>query len=342
MEPSIVRELSTRHAHKKRQPAEIPSIMLAAAIDRFGGPETLTVRSLPVPRMGPREVLIALDTAGVGPWDLEIREGLIPSIKPHFPMILGVDGAGVVTARGSRVRRLKPGDKVYSYSWANPKGGFYAEYVVVPADKVSHIPKLLDLEHAGAIATTGLTALQGIDDALRLKRGETIIIHGASGGVGTLAIQFAKLRGARVLATASGIDGLELVREMGADAAVDSRHEDIADAAHQIAPNGVDAVLALAGGDALERALDATRRDGRLAYPNGIDPEPKKRRGIKVIPYDGISGAREFERLNRAVTAATLKVPIAEQFPLTAAAKAHQRLAEGHVLGKTVLRTQAP
>lgn len=99
-----------------------------------------------------------------------------------------------MAARGSRVRHLKTDDEVYSYSWANRKGGFYAEYVVVPADKVGHVPKHLDLDHAGAIATTGLTALQGIDDALRLKRGETIIIHGASGGVGTLAIQFAKLR----------------------------------------------------------------------------------------------------------------------------------------------------
>jgi NADPH:quinone reductase-like Zn-dependent oxidoreductase len=240
------------------------------------------------------------------------------------------------------VRRFKAGDKVYSYSWDNPKGGFYAEYVVVPADKVGQIPKTLDLEHAGAIATTGLTALQGIDDALRLKRGETIIIHGASGGVGTLAIQFAKLRGARVLATASGIDGLELVREMGADVAVDSRHEDIAEAAHRIAPSGVDAVLALAGGDALERAIEALHHHGRLAYPNGINPKPTRRRGIKVIPYDGVSGVREFERLNRAVTEAKLRVPIAERFPLTAAAKAHERLAEGHVLGKTVLKTRNP
>ena len=123
---------------------------------------------------------------------------------------------------------------------------------------------------AGAIATTGLTALQGIDDALAMKRGETIIIHGASGGVGTLVIQFAKLRGARVLATASGVDGLELVREMVADLAVDSRHEDVAEAARRFAHDGVDAILALAGGDELEHALETLRPGGRLAYPNGI------------------------------------------------------------------------
>jgi NADPH:quinone reductase-like Zn-dependent oxidoreductase len=312
--------------------------MEAAAIDHFGPPEVLILHVLPVSTIDTEEVLIALDTAGVGPWDVDIREGWYPSGKPRFPLVLGVDGAGVVAAVGSRVRRLKVGDKVYSYSWANPKGGFYAEYIAVAAEKVAHIPKRLDLEHAGAIATTGLTALQGIDGALHLKKGESIIIHGGSGGVGTLAIQFAKLRGARVLATGSGLEGVELVREMGADVAIDGKHEDIAEAARRFAPSGVDAILALVGGDALERALDALRRDGRLAYPNGIEPEPEKRRDVKFIPYDAVSGIREFERLNRAVESAKLKVPIAEAFDLVNAAKAHRRLAEGHILGKIVLR----
>jgi NADPH:quinone reductase-like Zn-dependent oxidoreductase len=330
----------SRAKTRGRHTIHIPRTMPAAAIDHFGPPEVLTLHVLPVPAIEAGEVLIALDTAGVGRWDADIREGWYPNGKPHFPLVLGVDGAGIVVASGSRVRRLKVGDKVYSYSWANPKGGFYAEYVAVAANKVARVPKRLDLEHAGAIPTTGLTALQGIDDALHVKKGETVVIHGGSGGVGTLAIQFAKLRGARVLATGSGIDGVELVREMGADAAIDCKHADIAEAARGFAPDGVDAILALAGGDALERALDALRRDGRLAYPNGIEPEPRKRRGVKFIPYDAISGVREFERLNRAVEAAMLKVPIAEAFALVSAAKAHQRLAEGHVLGKIVLRTR--
>jgi NADPH:quinone reductase-like Zn-dependent oxidoreductase len=314
--------------------------MLAAAIDRFGGLDVITIHTLPVPALAPNEVLIALDTAGVGPWDAKIRAGWYPGRKPRFPLVLGTDGAGVVATAGSRVRRLRAGDKVYSYSWFNPKGGFYAQYVAVAADKVARIPKRLDLEHAGAIATTGLTALQGIDDALHVKKGERIIIHGGSGGVGTLAIQFAKLRGARVLATARSMEGLELVRDMGADVAIDARHEDLAEVARSFAPTGVDAVLALAGGDEFENALATLKRDGRVAYPNGIEPEPKKRRGLKFIPYDGIAGVREFQRLNRAVESAKLKIPIAEAFPLAAAAKAHERLDSGPVLGKIVLRIQ--
>jgi NADPH:quinone reductase-like Zn-dependent oxidoreductase len=334
------RDIETRQGEKHA--VHIPHTMVAAAIDRFGGPEVLTLHALPVPRVGPREVLIALDTAGVGPWDLEIREGLLPPRKPHFPLVLGVDGAGVVVAAGSRVRRFKIGDWVYSYSWANPKGGFYAEYVVVAADKVGMVPKRLDLEHAGAIATTGLTALQGIDDHLKVQRGEHVIIHGGSGGVGTLAIQFAKLRRAKVLATATTIEGIELVREIGADMAVDTRHEHLGAAARNFAPDGIDAVLALAGGDPLDDALAMVRRGGRLAYPHGVEPLPPKRRGVKFIGYDAVSGIREFERLNRAVTSAKLKVPISERFPLADAAKAHDHLAAGRVLGKTLLRIRHP
>ena len=334
-------QISRNHpSGHSRHTARIPHTMPAAAIDHFGGPEVLTLHNVPVPSIDEKEVLIGLDTAGVGPWDADIREGWYSGGRPRFPLVLGVDGAGVIAAVGSRVRRLKVGDKVYSYSWANPKGGFYAEYVAVAAEKVAHVPKRLDLEHAGAIATTGLTALQGIDDALRVKKGETVLIHGGSGGVGTLAIQFAKLRGARVIATGSGLEGVELVREMGADLAVDGKRADVAEGARQVAPDGVDAILALVGGDALERALDALRRDGRLAYPNGIEPEPKKRRGLEFITYDATSGIREFERLNRAVEAAKLKVPIAEAFALARANKAHERLAERHVLGKMVLRIQ--
>ena len=328
-----------RRSTRSTEASKIPETMRAAAIDRFGGPNVLSLHTLPVPKVGVGEVLIAVDTAGVGVWDAEIREGSwTPSNRTRFPLVLGTDGSGVVAALGSGVRRFELDDRVYAYAFDNPKGGFYAEYVAVSAKMVAHIPKPLDLLHAGAIPTTGLTALQGIDDALHLKKGETIIINGATGGVGSLAVQFAKLRAARVLATASGEDGLEFARGLGADIAVDRRREDIAAAAREFAPDGVDAVLALAGGDSLERCLDAVRPGGRVAYPNGIDPEPKKRRGIHIIPYDAVPGVREFDRLGRAVEAANLKVPIAGVYALADAAKAHERLAAGHVLGKIVLR----
>ena len=185
---------------------------------------------------------------------------------------------------------------------------------------------------------TALTALQGIDNALRIKQGDTLIIHGASGGVGTLAVQFAKWRGARVFATASGTDGAELVRDLGADEAIDGRQGDITAAIRRFAPDGVDAVFALAGGEPLERCLDALRSDGRLAYPNGVEPEPLKRPGLRVVSYDAVADVGELELLNEAIEATRLRVVIAAEYPLGQAAKAHERLEAGHVLGKIVLR----
>ena len=312
--------------------------MRAAAIDRFGGPRVLSIHELPVPPVGPNEVLIALDTAGVGSWDADIRGGWWPGDRPRFPLVLGTDGVGRVAAVGARVQRFQIGDRVYSYSFLNAKGGFYAEYVAVRAERVALVPPPLDLRHAGAIGTTGLTALQSVDDALHVEKGEAVIVHGASGGVGSLAVQFAKLRGAKVLGTTSGRDGRALVRRLGADAAVDGRREDIAAAARRFAPDGVDAVLALSGGKPLARCLDALRRGGRVASPNGVEPGPRKRRGIRVKSYDAIPGIRQFQRLNRAIEAAGLEVSIEHAYRLADAARSHERLARGHVLGKIVLR----
>jgi NADPH:quinone reductase len=314
----------------------IPTTMRAAAIDRFGGPEELTLHTLPVPVPEPGEVLIALHTAGVGSWDAWMREHGLESGPTRFPFVLGTDGAGLVAATGSRVRRHKPGDRVYAYDYDD--AGFYAQYVAVPAHKVGRVPPRLDLKRAGAVPTVGLTALQGIDDALHVSKGESVIIHGASGGVGHLAVQFAKSRGTRVLATASGKDGLAFVRRLGADAAVDARHGNMTEAAERFAPEGIDALLAFAGGEALERCIDAVRPKGRVAYPNGVEPVPAKRRGMQFVAYDAIAGVKEFDRLGRAIQAANLTIHIAAAYPLAEAARAHERIAQGHALGKVVLR----
>jgi NADPH2:quinone reductase len=315
----------------------IPKLMRAAAIDMNGPPEVISIHLLPVPTVDPDEILIAIDTAGVGFWDAEIREGGLDG-EVTFPLILGTDGAGSVAAAGEDVGNFAPGEHVYSYSFNNPKGGFYAEYVAVKATKAAHVPKSLDLERAGAVATIGLTAIQGIDDHLRVKRGERVIVHGASGGVGHLGLQFAKFRGAEVFATASGPDGVEFVQSLGADAAVDGRHDDLTAAILEFAPYGVDAVFALIGGESLERCVDALRVGGRLAYPNGVEPVPRKRNGIEVEAYDAIPGKREFHHLNRVLDEATPVIAIAARYPLDEAAEAHRRLEKGHVLGKIVLK----
>ncbi|MGH8259204.1 MAG: NADP-dependent oxidoreductase, partial [Steroidobacteraceae bacterium] len=313
----------------------IPTTMLAAAIDHGGGADVLRMQRVPVPTPTTGELLIAVRAAGVAVWDATERRD--PGAGAHFPLVLGTDGAGIVVALGPAVHGFRVGDRVYGV--AGGSSGFYAQYVATRADDVSHIPAGIGFPEAGILAASGLSALEGIDDVLQLKRGQTLIIHGASGAVGTLAVQLAKLRGARVLATVASDAGAALVRRLGADAVVNGKTGDIPDAARRFAPNGVDAVLGLAGGEGLERCIDALRHDGRgrVAYLYGITPVPRPRYGMRMTLYSLIAGRHAYERLNEAAEAAHLKVPIAAEYPLTEAAAAHRRLKAGHLLGKIVL-----
>jgi NADPH:quinone reductase len=310
--------------------------MKAAAIDRFGPPSVLKLHELPTPHPEPDQILIATHTAGVGSWDAEMRAGSWrPPGRARFPKVLGLDGAGIVVAKGQRVRRFAIGDRVWAYDYEN--AGFYAQYVAVDADNAGRVPPRMPLRAAGAAAVTGLTALRGVADVAEVRRGQTVLVFGATGTLGTLAVQFAASRGARVIATATGRAAAALVRRLGARVALDARRSDAADALRAAAPDGVDTVIALAGGRGLERLLDLVRRGGRVVYPNGVEPEPEARPGVRVRSYDASVGPEDFAHLARAAKAARLKVPIAGQYALSQASDAHRRLANRQVLGRVVL-----
>jgi NADPH2:quinone reductase len=323
-----------------RRRSTIPTPMRAAATGRFGPPDVLSLHTLPVPKAGPHEVLIALHAAGVGIWDARIRDGTWATGRERFPLVLGTDGAGVIAARGARVRRFELGDRVWAYAYANPKGGFYAEYVAVNVEHVAPLPSRLDMLQGGAGCVTGLTAQQGIDDHLGLRNGETVLVFGASGAVGTLAVQFAKRRGARVIGTARTGEAAAVLRELSADAVVDPQGPELIERLRAAAPDGLDAALALTGAPMLERCLDLVRAEGRVAYPNGVEPEPQTRPDVRIIAYDAEIGRRQFEMLDRAVEEAGLRVPIAAAYPLEQAAHAHTRVEQAHVIGRMVLRTR--
>jgi len=325
----------------KRNASALPATMQAAAVDRFGPPSRLKLHELPVPRPAPNEVLISLDTAGVGVWDASIRDGSWRNGRPRFPLVPGVDGAGVVVAKGSRAKRFQIGDRVYAYEFGNRQGGFYAQFAAASAEHVARVPKGLDLREAGAAATTGLTALQGVS-ALRLRPGSKLLVFGASGAVGTMAVQFAAARRAAVIATASGKAAARLVASLGASAVIDARSATAVDELRRLAPEGLDAVLALAGGDELERLLDFVKPGGRVVYPNGVEPAPRKRRGLRVEGYDGVASPTQFATLSRALTRIGARVPIAATYPLSRAAEAHRRLEGDHVLGRIVLKVHQP
>ena len=315
----------------------LPTTMQAVAIDRFGPPSVLKLRTVPAPKLGPSEVLIALHAAGVGIWDAKVRDGTWAEGDERFPLVLGTDGAGVVAARGARVRRLRVDDRVWAYAFGNRKGGFYAEYVAVKAENVGKVPPDLDLLQAGAGAVTGLTALQGIDQ-LRLRDGATVLIFGGSGAVGSLAVRMARFKGARVLATASGADATAFVQELGAEAAIDARQPDAVERLRELVPDGLDAVFATAGGEALDRLLELVRSDGRISYPNGVEPKPQARRGVRVLHYDAVANPRKFAELERVFEEGRVRVPIAQAYPLAEAAGAHARVERGQVLGRVVLK----
>ena len=244
--------------------------MLAAAIDQFGGVEAISVRTLPVPEIAPDEVLIHVESAGVGVWDPFEREGGFHQMlgrKPTFPYVLGSEGAGTIEDVGEDVTGLQGGRPRLCRQPAQSQRRVLRRIRSRQGRAVSLIPGDLSIEQAGVMPVDAITGLQGLDDMLDLKAGESVMIFGASGGIGHLAVQLAKRMGARVFAVASGDDGVALAEQLGADAVVDGHKDDVAAAALEFAPGGLDAALITAGGTATDNALDghARRRAGRLS-----------------------------------------------------------------------------
>lgn len=314
--------------------------MRAVALDQFGGPEALKIQNLPIPQVDRQEVLIRVEVAGVGAWDPFEREGRFVELmgtKPKFPYVLGTDGAGTIAAVGKNVTRFKEGDRVYAAELANPKGGFYAQYAAVKADNTSPIPGHLTIEQAAVLPTDGLTALTGLETVLGLKPGDSLMVFGASGGIGHLALQLAKRLGAKVFAIASGDDGVQFATRLGADRAVDGRSDNVLNAATEFARGGIDAALVTAGGERTNQALSATRRGGRIAYPHGVMPEPTAPDGVTLEAYDGEFSPALIERLNTLIDSGPFEVYVDSTFPLEEAGNAHKALGEHH-LGKIALR----
>lgn len=313
--------------------------MNAVVIDRFGEVEELTYRQIAVPQVGDDDVLIRVEVAGVGSWDAVERAGKYDGafgVPSSFPYILGWDGAGTVAAVGRNVTRLAVGDRVYAATMPVPRGGFYAEYGVVEAEHVARVPARMSTEQAGAMAWDALTALSGIA-TLGLHAGETLMVFGASGGIGHMALQLARHNGVRVLAVASGDDGVALARRLGADAVVNGRQEDVLAAASEFAPGGLDAALVTAGGETAERSLRAVKDSGRIAWPNGVEPAMTAPTSATLSHYDGDRSRAATDQLNAIIDASSFEVHIARTFPLVRARDAHLALRHHHV-GKLALR----
>lgn len=311
----------------------ISETMRAVVIDRFGGPEEMQLRDLPVPVAEPGELLIKLDTIGVASWDPLERQGEMATImqgEPRFPYVLGTDGGGVVKAVGESVEGFAVGDRVYAIGFLSQRGGFYREYAVAKANESAHIPAGLDAEQAGAMGSVAVTALQGVE---KLGDGNgDIAIVGASGDVGQIALQFAKAMGKRVFAVASGEDGAAVARELGADHSIDGKSGDVAAALSAFAPGGFDGALIFAGGDAAEAVARAAKDGAPVIAPEGVEPAPDG-----AERYNGVPDRETLDRMNALIEKNPFEFRIAERFPLERAADAHAALKRHHV-GKLVLK----
>jgi NADPH:quinone reductase-like Zn-dependent oxidoreductase len=257
----------------------------------------------------------------------------------RFPQVIGSDGSGTVVAAGAKVRRFKVGDRVYAYAMDNPKGGFYAEYAAVPEDAAGLVPAGLSLDEAGGLAACGLTALAGLD-TLKIEKDAAVLILGASGGVGHVALQLVKRRGGRVLAVASGPDGVALAERLGADRAVNGKAAGVGKAAREFTPGGFEAALVFANSARLAEVLKLVRKGGTIAYPEGVEPEPRSSAGVRVRSFNGPSDPESFDRLNGLIAAGPFRVEVSRSYRLEDLAQAHRDVLKHH-LGKLIVKPGA-
>jgi NADPH:quinone reductase-like Zn-dependent oxidoreductase len=304
----------------------------AIAMQDFGGPDALAVTELPDPPVGPDVVLVRARAAGVNPVDHKIRQGALAALIPtHFPLVPGYDVAGVVERVGPAVRRFRPGDEVMAYNRQDHlQWGSYAELVPVPERAVAARPATASWEQAAALPLVCLTAYQCLVELLDVRAGETVLVHAASGGVGAMAVQLARILGAEVIGTA-GERNHDRLRELGATPT--TYGDGLVERVRAIRPDGVDAVLDLAGGQALEDSPAVLAAPGRIA--SVIDPQRVVELGGKY--HFARADAEQLARFAEWVDAGRLRVDVGRTFALADAAEAQRLQERGGATGKIVL-----
>lgn len=314
--------------------------MRAVVVDEFGGPEVLRVREIEGPAPGPGQVRVAVHAAGTNPVDTGNRQdGAWAGIRP--PVVLGYDVSGVVEAVGSDVVDFAPGDEVFYMPdfLGNPWGG-YAEYHVAEAAIVARKPHSLSHVEAAALPLAGGTAYAVVAGRLAVQRGEWLLIHGAAGGVGSLAVQIAVARGARVIAVASAHHH-SVLRDLGAEACIDYHDRDVAQEARQIA-GAVDAVADFVGGDTVARSLVALRPYGCAASITSLsgDLDLALDRNVTIHGVLVRPDRTVLDLLREMVEAGTVRPLVDAVLPLERAAEAHRRLESRHGRGKVILQVR--
>jgi NADPH:quinone reductase-like Zn-dependent oxidoreductase len=305
--------------------------MRAIVIHAYGGPEVMKLENMARPEPADDEVLIRVIAASINPVDVAIRKGYLAKLVGGFPLILGMDAAGVVEKVGNKVTKYKAGDPVFAFFTLKGEGG-YAEFVTAKEDELAPKPSTVTFAQAAGAGAAGATAWEALVDTANLRAGQTVLIHGGSGGVGHLAIQIAKARGSKVFATASTANQ-EFLQQMGADVPIDytrTKFEDVA--------KDVDVVLDTVGQDTLERSYGVVKKGGLIV---SIVDEPKpaalEAHAIRGVALRCSPKAGVLEELSKLMEAKKLTPVISQTFPMTDVVQAQEQIATGHTRGKIVL-----
>jgi NADPH:quinone reductase-like Zn-dependent oxidoreductase len=311
--------------------------MKAVRIHAYGGRDVLAYEDAPMPEPGQDEVLVRVASSSVNPFDWAARSGYLAEYYPYsFPLTLGLDVTGVVESVGSTANGFKPGEAVYGR--ADPaKNGAYAEYISLPASQIAHKPRSLDLQQAGSVPHVAASAWRALVDTAGVSAGQTVLIQGAAGGVGSIAVQLAKLRGATVIGTASA-NHIEYVKGMGADQVIDHNATRFEEVVH-----GVDLVLDLVGdmGDGTQsRSWQVLKPGGLLAslaqFPS---PATAAEHGVRsaFVSVDVVDTPLLTE-IARLIDSGKLRVSVSSVHPLKDVSRAHEQSEGRHVRGKIALQ----
>ncbi|MEH2297645.1 MAG: NADP-dependent oxidoreductase [Nostoc sp.] len=307
-------------------------MMKAIRIHAYGGSENLKFDEVPRPEPKSGEVLIQVYAAGVNPIDWKIREGFFKQVYDYvLPVIAGADVAGVIASVGNGVTTLQPGQAVYGTADMMLSGA-YAKYALGYADAIAPMPKTLDYIHAASVPIVAITAWQSLFDGANLQPGQSVLIHGGAGGVGRYAIQLAKWKGARVIATASAAN-LNDLKNLGADQAIDYAAQPFEEQVKDI-----DVVLDLVGGETQARSWQIVRPGGVLVSTLGV-PQSGIPQGIQALPvFANLRANSQLQQIAQLIDDGRIKVSVEQIFELAEAAKAQEVSQHGHPRGKLVLQ----
>lgn len=319
--------------------------MKAIIVHEYGEPEVMKVEEAPIPEVLGKQVLVKIEAAGVNPVDTYLRTG-IHAHAPNLPYTPGKDGAGTVEAVGGEVSRFEPGDRVYT---ADSLTGTYAEFSLCNENQLGRLPDDVSFEEGACLWTPYATSYRALFQKAAAKAGESILVHGASGGVGNAAVQWAKSAGLTVIGTASSDEGKELAKEQGADAVFDHTDEDhLGDIWEYTGGKGVDVIIEMLANVNLERDFEALAMFGRIVVVGNrgsiqFTPRLAMTKDATIYGmslFNSPQGARDeiHEAIFRGLSDGSLKPRVTRTFPLAEAPAAHHEIIESKAAGKIVIK----